>query len=824
MAARPTSPAAAARPTLTEIGEAVRSATAARPGAIVTVACPGGAVHLVIHSIGAALAAARAPHRSITVGRTGRAGDLSPPGAGEVLVVGEVQFATGAALEALATLAEPDTDGGAVVLVHRLGAINQPLAIATLGARRANAAFTLSRSTVAEVRAGTKVTAAEAERRIAATAGRADLLAALELDGSLVPDVTARLSVVAPATRRVAELLAFGLPVDRLPTVTADHDGTGTADPTDTAVDQLVVEGLLDPPDTVAGSAPTPTMLATVAEAVRTITTGARAGGGDRAARERRQQRAGHRPGHAAAHRRRSTARRARCTAAADELAGVDPAAFAPPGWTTHGRPGRPPPTSRSQRPSPPWGPGSRTVRWPCCRRYRPEAVDRADAVVRAAAWVALGDLEAAAASLDLSVLRPLAQWARIGAGVPVVDARRPAAAPPRRARVRCGRHTRRGRRHLGGRRPRRLPRCRPARRVATSRRGGCAPVAGHGRPGGCAPVRSSTISNEPNGWCSTDRRATWWSRAPPSAPADVGVARRHPRTARRRCRRARRRGRRRARTARGAVASGVACSIAVLDPELDALAPSAAAALTVASASGTHLYDLRHHHRHRRCGAVPAWPAPTNCWHRPSGPSPASATRRRWWPISRGHACVCRALCCDDLIRPPLPLARSPACRCPPTTCSVGRLPTRSWRSPSRSVPGRRPRSRRQRSSSCRSGWPTSLAARGRTVVRLRRSTHPDRERRPPAAQALAPVPSAAGPAEARRTRRSRRRAAERAGTRVAQLVLEGRTHREIGDVVHLRQDGGAPRRTHPHQARRWFLPRCSPRSAYLELASSPS
>lgn len=416
-------------------------AIAARPGAIVTVACPGGSVDLAARAVTDALAAARLVHRSSTVTRTGRAGTLTMPAPGEVIVLAEAQWA---ADDDLASIAEPTPDDGAVVLLHRTAASTRTLALAVAASRRQDAAFVLGPSTATEVRASTGVSAAEAERRIAATAGRPDLLAAIELDGSLVADASDRLSLLDARMRIAAELIAFGLDPIRLPLVMPHAPpATGqlpTLSPgaTDDPVIALEIEGLLDRPSpagTPAAAGPDPSaavMLDAVAHAVRTVTVGTRrAAVIDLLLRDESGVLTVDLATRLEAMTDRSPAAGEVYLRAADQLSVLDPVAalrFVDAARASGigdrrlvlaestaalgaGDPRRALATARD-RPSD--GEGS----------VPDDDHDRA--LVRAAAWVALGDLDAAASCLDATRLRPLARWARVGAGsgAPAADDR----------------------------------------------------------------------------------------------------------------------------------------------------------------------------------------------------------------------------------------------------------------------------------------------------------------------------------------------------------------------------------------------------------------
>ncbi len=392
------------RPSLSQVGAAVCNAVATRPGAIVTVVCAGGAVPLATDAIVRALTAAKLPHRVASAGRSGRTPPLALPTAGEVLVVSEAQWV---GEDDLTAVHDPSPEDGAVVLVHRSATLTPPVARAAAAARRHEAAFTLGPTTVAELRADTGVPTAEAERRIAATAGRADLLAALELDGSLVSDVTDRLSLLDPDARSAAELIAFGLDPVRLPLLQVPGARTATIDP-------LVVldsEGLIDLSTAPAGARHT--MLDAIAQAVQKVTIGAR-----RAAvielllRDESGVLSLDLAARLDAGTDRSPAAGEVYGRAADQLASLDSAA------ALH------------------WVDAARTTGMPADRLVLAEstaALGAGDprralavaaahtgselALVRAGAWVALGDLGAAARCLDDTQLRPLSRWARVGAG-----------------------------------------------------------------------------------------------------------------------------------------------------------------------------------------------------------------------------------------------------------------------------------------------------------------------------------------------------------------------------------------------------------------------
>ena len=403
MAGRPPTSASSGapdtRPSLATLGATVAHAVAARPGAVVTVAHPGGAEQLVLDTIRAALG--RLDVRTVVVGRTGRVGDLTPPGAEQVLVVAEAQWATG---EALAELAEPRPDGGAVVLLHRRGMPpSRSLALAQLAARRADAALTLGPSTAAEVRAATGLSAAEAERRVALTAGRCDLLAAVELDGSLLHEVTARLSVLDPTVRHAAELLAHGLAADRVDALVDRAGGT---------VEALVVEGLLDEPEPG-----TVTLLDGIAEAIRSVTTGARrAAVVDVLSRDDSGVHATDLAAVLAAANDRSETAGHVYARAATQLASLDPVAALRWVVLAHEAGVDTPELSLAEADAA-LGAGDPHRALAVLEHARSAVPAGEAALVRAAAWVAIGDLDTAADALASTDLAALAGWARVGAG-----------------------------------------------------------------------------------------------------------------------------------------------------------------------------------------------------------------------------------------------------------------------------------------------------------------------------------------------------------------------------------------------------------------------
>ena len=246
---------------LDDIVEAV-VAGASQPGSVHVVVVPGGASHLVTHRLVAALVGQGIHTREIVCNRSGPTlGSTFVPddsGAqGPVTVVGEAQWAGDQLIELLDLVERGD--GGvplSVVLVQREVPIERALGLAHQAARRRGTVSVLGPASVDQVVRAHRVSAAEAERAVAVTGGRLDLLAAFFDDGDLDLDVRARLGLVDDAARRVAELLAFGAEPSDLPDLfdasggSVDAPGVPTVgdelgDTVDRALGALLVEGVL---------------------------------------------------------------------------------------------------------------------------------------------------------------------------------------------------------------------------------------------------------------------------------------------------------------------------------------------------------------------------------------------------------------------------------------------------------------------------------------------------------------------------------------------------------------------------------------------------
>ena len=284
-----------------------------------------------------------------------------------------------------------------IVLVSRTASAG-PLARIHQLTRRAGLLVGLAPTTVDEL-VGLGASADEATDLVTRTGGLADLLEAIELDGSLGPEVARRLSATGESARQIAELLAFGGDPLDLPQLV---DLT-TAE-LDDALVHLVEEGIVDGhhrmvdgvAEAVRRSA-TPARRAATVDALREL---GRPGGldelaavldglGDRSglAGQLHLELAGH---HARLDPRRAldhvAAARA-CGVATPELRAVEAAAALADGDPHH------------------------------ALRLLAQAADPESELLRGAAWAAAGDLGAAGAALTRSEVPVLASWALLGVG-----------------------------------------------------------------------------------------------------------------------------------------------------------------------------------------------------------------------------------------------------------------------------------------------------------------------------------------------------------------------------------------------------------------------
>jgi DNA-binding CsgD family transcriptional regulator len=243
---------------------------------VVMVIAPAGAIERCVERIGAVVA-------DVLVVRAGRL-DAGRPGAlatrladrarvlgrrPAAVLIAELERADAASIDALAEYAAAIADGESqaapadrIVVVSRAGCERAEVAALELVARRAGAVVTV-RSEDVESLVAIGIEPDRAVELVRATGGAMDLIELLTDGGSLVDDVAARLSVVSPAARSCAELLAFGADPSAAETLALLLGG---ADIVDTACGALAAEGLL-----VDGSMPP-----AVADAVRQTGTAAR--------------------------------------------------------------------------------------------------------------------------------------------------------------------------------------------------------------------------------------------------------------------------------------------------------------------------------------------------------------------------------------------------------------------------------------------------------------------------------------------------------------------------------------------------------------------
>ena len=147
---------------------------------------------------------------------------LGPASAGTSMIV-DGQWADETTLEHAADAGHASPRP--VVIIHRTGRLSRPLARVHATARRRGAVFRI---------------APQPRGPADPTGGQPDLLEALDFDGSLLPEITTRMSVLDNTTRFAAELLAFGPDADQIGELidlsTEQHD---------TVIDELEIEGLL---------------------------------------------------------------------------------------------------------------------------------------------------------------------------------------------------------------------------------------------------------------------------------------------------------------------------------------------------------------------------------------------------------------------------------------------------------------------------------------------------------------------------------------------------------------------------------------------------
>ena len=164
------------------------------------------------------------------------------------VVIAELQWADAASLDLFAEHAAAILDGqptsapaDRMILMRRAGGERPGAAVLELLARRSGFVL-IVRSDDIESLVGRGVDRTRAAELVLATGGAADLIEVLDEVGSLVDEVATRLAVVAPPERWCAELLAFGAEPTAAETLALLLGG---ADAVDAACDTLTVEGLL---------------------------------------------------------------------------------------------------------------------------------------------------------------------------------------------------------------------------------------------------------------------------------------------------------------------------------------------------------------------------------------------------------------------------------------------------------------------------------------------------------------------------------------------------------------------------------------------------
>ncbi len=168
----------------------------------------------------------------------------------DTIVATELQWADDRSLTWIVELAVRAADraapGARLIVAWRQGSDRRPLAeLLLLAASRGSVIDVVPDSVASLVARGTEPD--QAARLVAASAGLPEWIAALEADRSIEADVAARLAVLDDSTRRSAEIVAFG------------GAAASVADPT-----ALVVEGLLAP-------GPPVSMPTEVANAIRAV-------------------------------------------------------------------------------------------------------------------------------------------------------------------------------------------------------------------------------------------------------------------------------------------------------------------------------------------------------------------------------------------------------------------------------------------------------------------------------------------------------------------------------------------------------------------------
>lgn len=231
---------AAERPTVTTVGSLVANRIGSTPASVTTVIAFGGSVALCAEAIRAACVDDGTSCSLVWATRRPAPDTLSArieaeAHAAEAVVVGEAQWADAASLDALsAAVARSGSSVRHAVVVRRSGSAVAASALAAIQLTP-GAAVVEVLPFVADDLVATGSTADEAEQLVELTDGHADLIAA-QRDGTLDHEVLARVSLVDDHVRTAAELVAFGVGLPRAAATTADDEATANA---------LRVEGLV---------------------------------------------------------------------------------------------------------------------------------------------------------------------------------------------------------------------------------------------------------------------------------------------------------------------------------------------------------------------------------------------------------------------------------------------------------------------------------------------------------------------------------------------------------------------------------------------------
>lgn len=177
------------------------------------------------------------------------------------LIVSDLQWADDESLDDLVAAADVMPEGKSLVVVHSTRDPSRALAVVHQMARRRGAVIDIAPSDADEIAGLLGIEPDRASGVLTATEGQPDLVVALRDDGTLGIAITERLSVLDDATRWTAELIAFGATQQRLPAMSGLEP-----DELDHTMTDLAIEGI------VHGGG----MIPAVADAVRRSATAAR--------------------------------------------------------------------------------------------------------------------------------------------------------------------------------------------------------------------------------------------------------------------------------------------------------------------------------------------------------------------------------------------------------------------------------------------------------------------------------------------------------------------------------------------------------------------